>query len=532
VTQNKLKLRALSSAERELLGRQFVLPNPGDMIIMLVFSWAFLCFFLVTLGDRLLIKLVKLARNEAVRAALLESDQVLGALMVGGSVALILAVVIYNKFPRLFLVVIIFSAAFGNATWKPLHDVSLICKYLGVIYLAAYAAQSLYKNIWRFSSIPFIRLIMAWLIWVAFVCIFIGGKQADFWYLGSEVTFLLGFAITWLYAFNNKYGLKEFNHIVALAALVTTAMHLLAPVLADPFMVNGRFVSFHGRATGFSVAMAPLVVTMFWRAMEEKDVRISSFFAAAALVGYALILWSASRSPSAATLIGVCILWWYFRSRLLLVMLLMAVLGVIGQLVLSGFTGDIAQIIDRVEDVNASEGGGRLDLWIVYIQVAAGSPVYGFAPSGLSFAIVGGALGDFLASRGVEVDIRGIHNSFLGITMRFGLVGLTCFLAILVPAMIRAFQVLRSKKIPDIEKRMYILPAALMPVICFTILFEDSIPGSGKGTVMQLLLYASIVICHTYGSKLVNLYERMDGKSKLIHTVDGLKVASQPSVNT
>ena len=195
MTQKKLKLRVISSAERELLSRRFVLPNPGDMIIMLVFGWAFLCFFLVTLGDRLLFSIVRLAKSEAVRAALLESDQALGVLMVGGSVVLILAVVIYYKFPRLFLAVLVFSVTFGNAGWKPLHDVALICKYLGVIYLAAYAAQSLYKNVWRFGSIPFIRIIMAWLIWIAFVCIFVGGRQDDYWYLGTEVTFLLGFAI-------------------------------------------------------------------------------------------------------------------------------------------------------------------------------------------------------------------------------------------------------------------------------------------------------------------------------------------------
>jgi O-antigen ligase len=296
-------------------------------------------------------------------------------------------------------------------------------------------------------------------------------------------------------------------------------------------MIQGRFVSFQNTATGLSAALAPLAVTLFWRAMEEKGTQISSFFAIAALVSFALILWSGSRSPSGATLMGVCMLWWYFRSRLLLAMLLLAVLGVIGQLVLSGFTGDIAFLLDRVESANTAEGG-RTDIWVALIEIAARSPVYGFSPSGLSFAMIGGVLGDYLAGHGVEFETRGIHNSFLGITMRFGLGGLTLFLAMLVSAMIRARQVLFSEKIPDAEKRIYILPAVLMPVIAFTMMFEDLIPGSGKGTVQGLLLYASIVICHTYGSKLVNLYERMDGKSKLIHTVEGLKVATQPSVNT
>jgi len=531
VVQKKSKLEVLGSAERDRIGRQFVLPNPGDMAIMLVFAWAFLFVFVVTLGDRMLYTLARLARNESVRTALLESNQMLVGLMIGGSIILVLTVFIVYKFPRLFLAAMLFSLTFSNGQWKPLHDVALVCKYLGIVYLATYAAQSLYKNFWRFSSIPFIRLIMAWLIWVAGVCIFVGGRQEDYWYLGTEISMFLGFTITWFYGFNNKYGLAEFNRVVVWGALAITTMHLLSPLIVDTYLVSGRFVSFHTHATNFSIALAPLVVALFWRAMEEKDAQISGFFAVVALVGFALILWSGSRGPSAATLLGVCILWWYFRSRLLLVLLLFAVLGVVGQLVLSGFSGDIAQLLNRVQDANAAEGG-RSDIWIAYIEVAAGSPVYGFSPSGKSFAIVGGSLGDYLAAQGAEIKTQGIHNSFLGIALRLGLVGLTLFLAILVSAMIRARQVLVSKKIPDAEKRIYILPAALMPVITFTMLFEDAVPGSGKGPVAGFLLYAAIVICHVYGSKLINLYERQDGKSKLIQTVEGLKVAAQPSVNT
>jgi len=479
----------------------------------------------------MIVKIARLATNKSLQTALLESDQVLVGLMIGGSIILVLTVVIVYKFPRLFLAVMLFSLTLSDVQWKPLHDFALVCKYLGIVYLATYAAQSLYKNFWRFSSIPFIRLIMAWLIWVAGVCIFVGGRQEDYWYLGTEISILLGFTITWFYGFNNKYGLAEFNRVVVWGALAITTMHLLSPLIMDTYMVNGRFVAFNTSATNFSTAFAPIVVALFWRAMEEKDPRISSFFAVVALIGFTLILWSGSRGPSAATLLGVGILWWYFRSRLLLVMLLFAVLGVIGQLVVSGFSGDIAQILSRMEAANAAEGG-RLDIWITYIEVAAGSPVYGFAPSGKSFAVIGGALGDYMASHDLSVKTMGIHNSFLGIVLRLGFVGLTLFLAILVWAMIRARQVLFSKKIPDAEKRIYILPAALMPVITFILFFEDLVPGSGKGPVVGFLLYAAIVICHIYGSKLINLYERQDGKSRPIKTVEGLKVATQSSVNS
>jgi O-antigen ligase len=278
--------------------------------------------------------------------------------------------------------------------------------------------------------------------------------------------------------------------------------------------------------------LAPLVVALFWRAMEEEDERVSGFFAVAALLGFTLILWSGSRGPSGATLLGVGILWWYFRSRLLLVMLLLAVLAVVGQLVLSGFTGDIAQLLNRVESVNSAEQG-RTDVWLYYLDIAAKSPIYGTAPSGLGYATVGNSsLGEYLINQGVKVGNIGVHNSFLGIALKFGVIGLVLFLAMLFSAMIRARQVLFSNKIPDVEKRIYILPAAMLPVISFTMFFEDVVPGSGKGTVMSILLYASIFICHVYGAKLVNLYELKDSKFKLIQTVEGLKLGSQPSVST
>ena len=480
----------------------------------------------------MLVRLANLTKNEGLRESLLSTDQVLGVLMISGSVILVLMVVTFHKYPRLLLALMVLSLSFGGVGWKPLHDIAIIWKYLGVVFFAAYAAQSLYKNFWRFVAIPFIRLILAWLVWMAVVCIFIGGRQDDFWYLGNEIAFLAGFTITWLYAFNKNYDLKEFYYLISWLALAVIAMQLVSPLVMDSVLVSGRFVSFYGRATGFSMKIAPLVIVLFWRAMEDKDPRIATIFSVAALIGFALVLLSGSRSPSAATLMGVGILWWYFRSRLLFVMLFLAVLTVAGQLVLSaGDSGIISDLLGRVESVN-SEEDGRSSIWAAYIEVAARSPIYGYAPSGKSFAIVGGALGEFLESRGTEVKTAGVHNAYLGIALRFGLVGLGLFLAIIVSALIRARQVLFSKLIPAAEKRIYILPAALIAVIVFTCFFEDRIPGNGKGEIEQFLLYASIAICQFYGSRLINVYERTDSKAKLIKTVDDFNVLPQSTAVT
>jgi hypothetical protein len=525
--KKKLKLKVVSSAELALTKRQFSLPNPGDMIIMMVFGWAMVCFFLVTVGKRLLASLARLASDDAVREALLNGDQALGGLMIGGSLLLGVTVAIVYKFPKLFLPVMVFSLAFASARYKPLHDVAWILKYLGVVFLGAYAAQSIYKNFWRFLAIPFMRLILAWVAWVGIVCIFIGGRNDDFWYLGTEISYMLGFAVVWVYGFNNKYGLEEFNRLLSWAAVAILATHLMAPILVDTYIHNGRFQSYFQRATAFGVAMSPITVVLFWRAMSDKNPQTASFFSIAALLAFGLILWSGSRSPTAATMMGVGILWWLFRSRLLLVMIIFAVMGAAGQLILmAGSAGGLEQITDRMQTAET----GRTIIWGRYFEVALGSPIYGYSPSGMRFATIGGSLGELLAERNSNFTVRGVHNAYLGIVLRFGLVGLFLFLALMVSAARRAKNVLFSRLIPEEEKRNYILPAALIPVFAFVCIFEDKIPGQGKGTLEGFLLYPSIFICQVYGARLINVYERTGTKTKPIETIEAMKVLAPPSL--
>ena len=87
--------------------------------------------------------------------------------------------------------------------------------------------------------------------------------------------------------------------------------------------------------------------------------------------------------------------------------------------------------------------------------------------------------------------------------------------------------VLTSAFIPDDEKRVYILPATLIPIIMFTVLFEDRIPGAGKGSGEELLLYVSLFVCQVYGSCLLNQYDFSGKNNSQLETLAGLKTASQ-----
>jgi hypothetical protein len=88
----------------------------------------------------------------------------------------------------------------------------------------------------------------------------------------------------------------------------------------------------------------------------------------------------------------------------------------------------------------------------------------------------------------------------------------------------RGYEVLMSKRVPAHEKRIYILPVAMLPAISFQAIFEDYIPGSGKGTVMSIVFYASMLISQVYGTRLLNEYERVGKSGFKLSTVEGLNL--------
>ena len=98
---NQPKLRILTAAERAEEARKFVLPNPGDLMITLVFGWAFFCFFLVTGGKRMLNRVAKLAKSPVIEKELMAGDEtILTGLMLGGCLAFIILVFVCFKYRK------------------------------------------------------------------------------------------------------------------------------------------------------------------------------------------------------------------------------------------------------------------------------------------------------------------------------------------------------------------------------------------------------------------------------------------------
>jgi len=525
VVRTQTRIKVQTSAERAAESRRFVMPNPGDMMVMMVFGWALFCFFLVTLGNRVLIGLARLAKNDIYRSMLLESDQALGFVMVGGSVLLIVVIAAAYRYPKLFYPAMLYSLVFANAGWKPVHDVTWIIKYLGVIYLGALSVMFLYKNAWRLIAIPYVRLIILYLAWVGGVAFFVGGRTEDIWYASTEVCFFVGFSIAWLYVFNNRFGVEEFNKLAAWTAVAVTLTHMGAPFLMGKYIDQGRFTSYFPRATGFAFVYAPFIVAMFWMSMAHGKSQIRTFFLVAAMVGMLLMLWSGSRGPAGAVVLAVGILWLFFRSRVLLVTLFLGGLVVAVQLIFSiGSDVEAGRLANRFQSADT----GRVELWLRKLPYTFNSPVYGFSPSGMKYVVTAAEKAEYLATLNAEVTQNtGIHSSYLGLILRFGYVGMALFVLLIVLAMKRGYEVMRSKSIPDDEKRVIVLPFSLLPAVTFMAIFEDYVPGSGKGTVMSVLFYASMVITQVYGTTLLNEYVRKERPGSQLGTVEGVDLVNQ-----
>jgi O-antigen ligase len=522
-------VRVLSAAERARQSKRLIEPNPGDLIVLLVFGWAVLCFFMVTIGDRLLQRVARLSSSQVVTGWLLESAEAFAILMVVVSIVLTVVILAATKFQKFLPPVLVVSMNFADVPWQPLHDPAFFLKYLCLIYLGAYTAFFFYKNFWRLVATPYVRLILLYIAWVAGVAFFVGGKMDDIWYAGTEFTLFLGLAVAWLYFFTEKYGIEKFWECVVWGCVATTVIHLLAPLVVSNFLVNYRYVSYYGiagagaKATGFAITQAPVALILFWAAMAAKNQAQRGLFTGIAMSALFLVIWSGSRSPTAATLIGIGILWWLFRTKSIVVMMYLGMLAIAVLVVFGVGTGvvDFEALASRLE----TDDTGRFELWEKYFEAVVRSPLWGHAPSGYRYAVIGESLGAFISGLNIKIGIAGIHNSYLGMLLRFGGVGLALLLTLIFLAMSRARQVLLSKAVPFAEKRLYILPAAIVPVICAMILFEDRVPGSGKGTSTQIFLYTSLVILQVYGTRLLQRYERVVG-SKL-ETLEGFAIESE-----
>jgi hypothetical protein len=471
---------------------------------MMMFGWALFCFFLVTGGKSLLVQIASLARAQTVREALLGGNEfALTLLMLGGLLLIITMVLAFYNYKKLFIGLMLFSLSFASASWKPLHDFSMIFKYLGIIFFACMGGLFFLKNFWRMIETPYIRLLILYFFWVTAISFLLGGRTEDIWYVGTDFALIIGFSIAWLNYIDDNNSLMEFNRTIAWTAVAITFMHLLAPLLAAESIRNDRFQSFSNRSTGYAVFFAPAVLALYWLGMAEKNNLLRQLFSVIAIVGTVLLLWSGTRSAILALLIGLALLWWVFRTRILVYVFLGACLGLLAQIIGVFGDRDIQALTERLQDVTDT---GRFKIWSVYFGIFTESPVYGHSLSGISRYFYSDVFLSLIERIGSYAIYSKPHNAFLGMAVRFGAIGLLILSALIFMALRRARQVIFSKAIPAYEKQAYVLPLALVVLSCVECMFEDVLSASGKGTLIGFLFFPSLIICELYGTRLLEQF--------------------------
>ncbi|MCP4090126.1 MAG: hypothetical protein GY746_10065 [Gammaproteobacteria bacterium] len=498
------KIGVLSNTDYAEETHNLTLPNPGDIIMAMIFAWALFCFFLVLAGKQVLGVMSRQASSLELKNAIANGDEAaLTLLMVVGSLSIFILVLLCLKYRKAIFPVMLFGLSFAAAQWLPLHDFAASIKYLCLAVLASFAGLFLLKNFWILISTPYIRILVALFIWIAIVSIFVGGRFDDFWFVSVFLAFAIGVAIGWCNYIDDIESLCAFNRNIAWAGLVITFIHLSTPIIIDDYLQQGRFRSYDSRATAFGVFYAPVLIAMFWMGMFEKRVIIKWVFQLAAVAGVILILWSGTRSAAGATVAAVFLLWWVFKTRILLYVFMAIVLGLSAQIIGLSEQEDFGLIADRVEEEGAS---GRFDVWVEYSEIILRSPVYGHSSSGVLRQIYAEEYLNLFTRINATAKTPSAHNSYIGITVRFGIVALVLYLMLIFKSLGRARNVLLSEFVPAEDKQVYVLPVAILLVICITGLTEDIVPENGKGNLATFMAFPLLVLCEAMGAKLLRKY--------------------------
>ena len=519
------KIRVLSSAERQSEERRLVMPNPGDIIMAMIFGWALFNVMLFSGEGGLLRTVARLAKARSLRDAILNVDVTsIVAISIIGTLIIIGLVVFCYSYRKLMFGVLLFSLAFQNASLKPLHDVALAMKYLIVVFLASFAGMFILKNFWRMVSIPYTRIQLAYFLWIAFVCVAIGGEVTDIWYMGTDLAFVIGLAAAWWAYIEETDQLYEFNMILVVVAFVVTLINATAPLVAERFTESGRFMAYTNGATQFSTAFSPLLLALFWKAMGEEEVVKRNIYTCVAILGLILLLWSGSRGGVIGLMLGIYIMWRVFRTRILAYLIAMAVLGLTAQIVGGENQESVEKLSGRLSGL--TENIGRLDLWASQMEYVVASPIYGTSPTGRSKAQLRSSTVKFLERYGLgEAYAKPVHNSFLGLLIKFGVVGLLLLLALMYKPMLRAKTLVFSDKMPYEDKSVFVLVAAMSVTMSFILFFEDALSSTGRGTINGAIFFTSLFILDKMGKKYEAQYldEKVESKlhkahAKLLHS--------------
>lgn len=140
-------------------GPVFKMPNPGDVFMLTTFGWAALCFFMVTIGNRLFFQLARLSASREIREILVDNQSAVAGIMVLGLIGIAFIYFLFFRYPKFLLGGLLAGLAFSAARWGPVHDLAFVIRYMAIIFFGVYGAIFGLQNFWRIFTTPYFRLI-------------------------------------------------------------------------------------------------------------------------------------------------------------------------------------------------------------------------------------------------------------------------------------------------------------------------------------------------------------------------------------
>jgi O-antigen ligase len=172
--------------------------------------------------------------------------------------------------------------------------------------------------------------------------------------------------------------------------------------------------------------------------------------------------------------------------------------GLLAQIIIGG-----AENISIISERLGSTKNDRLGVWILYWDLALESPIVGYGYNGLKAAVFGQNMADYMGGIRSNVNVPGVHNAYLGFAVRWGFVGASIFLAIFYFSFRQAWRVIFSPIVSIEDKRVYVLPVAMLILVALQGIFEDTMGSTGRGSAHGIIYGSVPILLYVYGGKLL-----------------------------
>ncbi len=212
-------------------GREFRIPSPTEMFLLVAAVWAGLCLVIMLFSERVRAILIRASRTAADLVSGSDIESLLPIIMVTGVLAIASAFAVFSRWEKGFIVALLVSFSFADSTWAAGHYLAFAVKYLAIIYLGAFGIFFAFRN-WNRVHSPVHWLVIAYCIWMAIIVIYYGGRINDIWYLGTQFTLMIAFGIGWMSRIDTVDKLMSFNILMAYTAIGITMLHMLSPLVA------------------------------------------------------------------------------------------------------------------------------------------------------------------------------------------------------------------------------------------------------------------------------------------------------------